>query len=112
MSTDKRIKGQNIKIDVTHKQLMKQIAETSGYHLYEVEDIMLHFVAAIQKNIRNKKTTAIHCLGKFRVTTKFIPERFSVIANRTLPARAERHVRFAASDELKRAGSYEGVNDE
>lgn len=107
MSNEKRVQGQNIKLDVTHKHLMRQIAQSSGYHLYEVEDVMLHFVAALQTNMRKKKATGLHGLGKFLVIDKNIPERYSKIVGRTLPARVEQRLIFKAADEFKRAARNE-----
>ena len=88
-------------VDVPHAKLVAQIAESSGYNKYEIEDILLHLTVALQTNLGEGKTTAIRNLGKFTVLNKLMKSRWSGLLKRQLPEREEKSVKFAPSVETK-----------
>jgi len=49
------------------KALLKQVAETSGYHAYEVEDILNALAICIAENSKSGYSTCIKGIGTFKV---------------------------------------------
>lgn len=95
-------RGKNIPLDVGYRTLMKQIAQSSGYHMHEVEDVMLHFVVAMQRNLEQLKTVQIHEFGKFSVFTSEMPEVPCGLNGKPIPARTDYKIRYSPAVEMKR----------
>ncbi len=51
-----------------HKQLMKMVAESSGYLLYEVEDVLDHLIGNIQLLLAEGIDVKLSGLGTIRVS--------------------------------------------
>lgn len=51
-----------------YRELMAMIAKSSGYHLYEVEDIMNHFIGNAQVLLSEGKTVKLSGLGVLKVS--------------------------------------------
>lgn len=51
-----------------HKQLMKMVAESSGYLLYEVEDVLDHLIGNIQLLLAEGVDVKLSGLGTIRVS--------------------------------------------
>jgi nucleoid DNA-binding protein len=45
------------------KELIRMVAESSKYHLYEVEDVLLHAIAHMQQSVSKGKSVKLNGLG-------------------------------------------------
>ena len=52
-----------------YRELMQMVAKTSGYHLYEVEDVLNHFIGNIQVLLAANMPVKISGLGILRWTS-------------------------------------------
>lgn len=55
---------------VTHKNLISMISESSNYHKYEIEDILSHLTAHIELSLIEGKTVKIKGLGELTAFKK------------------------------------------
>ncbi len=53
----------------SYQELLRLIAKSSDYNLYEVEDIMNHFVAHVQQLLRKGEIVKVSGLGVFKSST-------------------------------------------
>lgn len=60
-----------------YKQLIKMIAESSGYHQYEIEDVLNHFVGNVQVLLAEGTDVKINGLGTLRVKKMQVSRMFS-----------------------------------
>lgn len=97
----KGIRGENLPVDINHKTLVRQIAESSGYNIYEVEDVLLHLVHTLHLNFAKGLTVGVRDLGKFTVRETIRAAHFSKVANKFLEETATRKVHFSAAQETK-----------
>lgn len=51
--------------NISHKQLVELIANSSGYNQYEVQDILLHLACNLQEAIKEGYTVRVKGLGDF-----------------------------------------------
>lgn len=58
---------------ITTADLVKLTVNSTGYHKYEVEDILLHALAHTQRSLAEGKTIRIRGIGQ--IARKFIPAR-------------------------------------
>lgn len=56
----------------SYKQLIKRVASTSGYHQYEVEDVLRHFVGNMQVLLAQGLPVKISGLGTMKVKKMLI----------------------------------------
>lgn len=57
-------------LDVGARDLVKLVAKSSGYHEWQVEDIMRHLGIVIRKSIHADKTVYLKFLGTFSARTR------------------------------------------
>lgn len=51
----------------SYKQLVKNIAKTSKYHNYEVEDVMLHFIHHVQEMLSRGIPVKLPGIGTIKI---------------------------------------------
>jgi nucleoid DNA-binding protein len=82
---------------VKTKELIKMVSQSSGYHLYEVQDVVNHLLAHMQMLLQEQKPVKLDGIGGIRVK-KFAPrqmivpstgERLILINDFTLAIRAD-----------------------
>ena len=87
---------------VTHKQLIKQVAESSGYPAYAVEDVVNHYLYNIAMNLKNTDLgVELFRLGVFKTAIWSERERFNVSKQEYVKVPARRRVGFKASKTLR-----------
>ncbi len=52
-----------------YKNLIRKVSSTSGYHIYEVEDVLNHFIGHIQHLLAEGNDVKISGIGTISVTT-------------------------------------------
>jgi len=50
------------------KELVRQTSKSSGYYIYEVEDVIEHFIAHVQNELRDKGIVKIDGIGVIKRT--------------------------------------------
>jgi nucleoid DNA-binding protein len=61
----------------SYRELIKMIAQTSGYHQYEVEDVLNHFVGNVQVLLAADMPVKISGLGTIKVKKMHVSRMFS-----------------------------------
>jgi nucleoid DNA-binding protein len=60
---EKRIKRRS----GSYKDLVRMVSNSSGYHMYEVEDVMNHLIGNMQLLLSQGKDVKLYGIGKIRV---------------------------------------------
>lgn len=93
---------------VHSKELKRMIAESSGYHLYEVSDIYDHFIAMLTKQLLEGTIVKIRGLGHFYLTVDKPLTWFSGALQREVHRPVTAKVRFNSDTDLKRSIAIDG----
>lgn len=91
-----------IAVDTPHDQLARKIAESSGYHKFEVEDILLHLTYVLQKEFSQGKSVAIRNFGKFWIQKKVIAPYMCGLRKEWQEESVRNQLRFNPSNETRR----------
>jgi nucleoid DNA-binding protein len=84
---------------ISNRLLIKRVAKSSGYHLYEVEDILNHLIVVIQHSVRDETAVHIAGLGTFSFN---VEKRKSMGHDATKPELVDtKVVRFKSSPQFK-----------
>lgn len=100
----KRLKREQIGI----KHLAKMIAESSGYHLYEVRDVLDHLVAVMTRELIKGNAIRLKGIGQFYLKATPPMTWYSGALKREVSKPALARVRYGMDIEMKRSISLEG----
>lgn len=91
-----------IAVDTPHDQLARKVAESSGYHKFEVEDILLHLTHVLQTEFSQGRSVAIRNFGKFWIQKKVIAPYMCGLRKEWQEESVRNQLRFNPSNETRR----------
>jgi len=87
---------------VTHKQIIKLVASTSGYNEYEVEDVLKHLGYHVAMAIKNDdRPVELKYIGQFRKSIWSARTRYSQLVKRYVTIPEKISVTYVPSNQLK-----------
>lgn len=90
------------------KDIKKLVAQSSGYHKYEVEDIYDHLIAVITRELLTGSILKLKGLGHFYITIDEPVTWFSGALGREVHRSRKAKVRYNMDEDMKRSVSIEG----
>lgn len=85
---------------IQKKELLRQIAELKGYHLYQVEDILHGLGVVLAEELSENVAVKVHGVGTFKYKPSRKVENFSPLLGKKIDTMSKAGVKFEPCKEL------------